>query len=142
MKSYMPRKEDLEREWYVIDAEDKVVGRLASEIVKVLSGKNKPIYTPHLDTGDYVIVINADKMKLTGKKLEQGSYKYHTLHPGGLKEVSYKQMMNEKPERLLEIAVKGMLPKNKIGRKMVRKLKIYSGSEHNHEAQQPKTLEI
>ncbi len=142
MKSYMAKTDDVQRKWYVIDAEGKVLGRLATEIATVLSGKHKPIYTPHVDTGDFVIVINADKVKLTGKKLEQKKHYYHTGYPGGLKEVPYHRMIQEKPERIIEIAVKGMLPKNKLGRKMIKKMKIYSGAEHNHEAQQPEIYEF
>lgn len=142
MKSYMAKPNEIDRKWYVIDAEGKVLGRLASEIAKILSGKNKPIYTPHVDTGDYVIVINAEKIVLTGKKLEQKSYKYHTGYPGGLKEVSYGKMVKEKPEKVIELAVKGMLPKNSLGRSMGRKLKVYKGPEHNHEAQKPIVYEF
>lgn len=142
MKSYMAKPNEIERKWYVIDAEGKVLGRLASEIAKILSGKNKPIYTPHVDTGDFVIVINADKVVLTGKKLEQKTYKYHTGYPGGLKEISYERMMKEKPEKVIESAVKGMLPKNSLGRSMGKKLKVYRGSEHNHEAQKPVVYEF
>lgn len=142
MKSYMAKPNEIERKWYVIDAEGKVLGRLASEIAKILSGKNKPIYTPHVDTGDYVIVINADKVVLTGKKLEQKFYRYHTGYPGGLKEISYDRMIKEKPEKVIESAVKGMLPKNSLGRSMGKKLKVYRGSEHNHEAQKPVVYEF
>lgn len=142
MKSYMAKPNEIDRKWYVIDAEGKVLGRLASEIAKILSGKNKPIYTPHVDTGDYVIVINAEKIVLTGKKLEQKSYKYHTGYPGGLKEISYGKMVKEKPEKVIELAVKGMLPKNSLGRSMGRKLKVYRGPEHNHEAQKPIVYEF
>lgn len=142
MKSYMAKAEEIQRKWYVIDATDKVLGRLASEVSTILTGKNKPIYTPHVDTGDFVIIINADKMKLTGKKIDQLHHVYHTGHPGGLKEVPYKRLMEERPERIIELAVKGMLPKNKIGRKMIRKMKVYSGAEHKHEAQQPEIYEF
>ncbi len=142
MKSYMAKANEVERKWYIIDAKDKVLGRLASEIATVLSGKHKPIYTPHVDTGDFVIVINAEKVKLTGKKLEQNNYVYHTGYPGGLKEVPYKRLIQEKPEKIIELAVKGMLPKNKIGRQMIKKMKIYSGAEHKHEAQQPEIYEF
>ena len=142
MKSYMAKPNEVERKWYVIDAEGKVLGRLATEVSKILSGKNKPIYTPHVDTGDHVIVINADKIVLTGKKLEQKKYRYHTGYPGGLKEISYDRMVKEKPEKVIELAVKGMLPKNSLGRQMFRKLKVYSGSEHNHEAQKPEVYEF
>ncbi|MBW4827045.1 MAG: 50S ribosomal protein L13 [Clostridiaceae bacterium] len=142
MKSYMAKPNEVERKWYVIDAEGKVLGRLATEVSKILSGKNKPVYTPHVDTGDYVIIINADKIVLTGKKLQQKSYKYHTGHPGGLKEIPYERMVREKPEKVIELAVKGMLPKNSLGRQMFRKLKVYSGPEHNHEAQKPEVYEF
>ncbi len=142
MKSYLPKVDEIERKWYVIDAEGISLGRLSSEIVNILTGKIKPIYTPHLDTGDYVIVINAEKVKLTGKKLDQGEYIYHTGHPGGIKRVSYRRLIEENPERLIEITVKGMLPKNKLGRQMGKKLKVYSGDTHNHEAQTPEVYEI
>ena len=142
MKSYMAKPNEIERKWYVIDAEGKVLGRLATEIASILRGKHKPIYTPHVDTGDFVIIINADKVKLTGKKLEQKQYRYHTGYPGGLKSVSYERMMKEKPERVIQLAVKGMLPKNSLGRQMIKKLKVYSGPEHNHEAQQPEVYEF
>lgn len=142
MKSYMAKPNEIERKWYVIDAEGKVLGRLATEVAGILRGKHKPIYTPHVDTGDFVIIINADKIKLTGKKLEQKQYRYHTGYPGGLKSVSYERMMNENPERAIQLAVKGMLPKNSLGRQMFRKLKVYSGPEHNHEAQQPEAYEF
>lgn len=142
MKSFMAKTDEINRKWYVIDAEDKVLGRLASEISTILTGKHKPTYTPHLDTGDYVIVINADKIKLTGNKLNQMNHVYHTGYPGGLKEVPYSRLIEEKPERIVELTVKGMLPKSSLGKKMIRKLKVYSGSEHNHEAQQPEVYEI
>ncbi len=142
MKSFMAKTNEIDRKWYVIDAEDKVLGRLATEVATILSGKNKPIYTPHVDTGDFVIIINADKVKLTGKKLEQKTHFYHTGYPGGGKEISYKRMMAEKPQMAIELAVKGMLPKNSLGRKMIKKLKVYSGAEHNHEAQQPEIYEF
>lgn len=137
MKSFMAKTNEIDRKWYIIDAEGKVLGRLATEIATILSGKNKPIYTPHVDTGDFVIVLNADKIKLTGKKLDQKNYSYHTGHPGGLKQVPYRRMMAEKPEKVVQLAVKGMLPKSSLGRNMIKKLKVYSGTEHNHEAQQP-----
>jgi len=142
MKSYMAKKNEIDRKWYIIDAEGKVLGRLASEIATILSGKNKPIYTPHVDTGDFVIVINADKIKLTGKKLEQKNYVYHTGYPGGLREIPYERMIKEKPEKIIELAVKGMLPKNRLGRKMIKKLKVYAGAEHKHEAQKPEIYEF
>ncbi len=142
MKSFMAKTDEINRKWYIIDAEDKVLGRLASEISTILTGKHKPTYTPHLDTGDYVIVINADKVKLTGKKLDQMNHVYHTGYPGGLKEVPYSRLIEEKPERIIELTVKGMLPKSSLGKKMIKKLKVYRGSEHNHEAQQPEIYEI
>ncbi len=142
MKSFMAKPNEVERKWYVIDAEDLVLGRLSTEVASILRGKNKPIYTPHVDTGDYVIVINADKIKLTGKKLSQKQYRYHTGYPGGLRSIPYSRMMVENPEKAVMLAVKGMLPKNALGRQMIKKLKVYSGSEHNHEAQQPEVYEI
>jgi large subunit ribosomal protein L13 len=142
MKTFMPKAEAVERKWYIVDAEGQTLGRLSSEIAKVLIGKNKPIYTPHVDTGDHVVVINADKVVLTGKKLEQKLYRYHTGHPGGLKEIKYKDMMKNKPEEVVMHAVKGMLPKNKLGRKMLKKLRVYRGSEHKHEAQKPEVIEF
>lgn len=142
MKSFMAKTNEVDRKWYVIDAEGKVLGRLATEVATILSGKHKPIYTPHVDTGDFVIIINADKVKLTGKKLLQKNYSYHTGYPGGLKQISYERMMAEKPEKVIELAVKGMLPKSSLGRKMIKKLKVYSGAEHNHQAQQPEIYEF
>ncbi len=142
MKSYMAKANEVERKWYIIDAEDKVLGRLATEIATILRGKNKPIYTPHVDTGDFVIVINADKVKLTGRKLEQKKYSYHTGYPGGLRQVSYGELMEKNPEKIIELAVKGMLPKNSLGRQMYRKLKVYRGTEHGHEAQKPEVYEF
>lgn len=142
MKTYMANPQYIERNWYVIDATGHTLGRLASEVAKILRGKNKPIYTPHVDTGDNVIIINADKIKLTGKKLEQKFYRWHTGHPGGLKELNYKEMMTNKPEMAFTLAVKGMLPKNTLGRQMLKKLRVYRGTEHNHEAQKPEVLEI
>lgn len=142
MKSYMAKTNEVERKWYVIDAENKVLGRLATEVSTILTGKNKPIYTPHVDTGDFVIIINAEKIKLTGKKLDQLNHTYHTGYPGGLKEVPYKRLIQEKPERIIELAVKGMLPKNKIGRQMFKKLKVYKGPEHKHQAQEPEIYEF
>jgi len=140
MKTFMPNAETVERKWYVVDAEGQTLGRLASEIAKVLTGKNKPIYTPHVDTGDFVIVINSDKVVLTGKKLDQKLYRWHTGHPGGLREVKYRDMMAKKPEEVVMHAVKGMLPKNTLGRKMLTKLRVYKGTDHNHDAQKPEVL--
>lgn len=142
MKTYMPNEDSVVRKWYAVDATEHTLGRLASEVACILSGKNKPIYTPHVDTGDHVIVMNVDKVVLTGKKLDQKLYRWHTGHPGGLKEVKYRDMMQNKPEEVFMHAVKGMLPKNKIGRQMLKKLRVYKGSEHNHEAQQPEVLVI
>ena len=142
MKTFMAKPGEVERKWYVVDATDMVLGRLASNVAAVLRGKNKPIFTPNVDTGDYVIIINCDKVRLTGKKLEQKYYRYHTGYIGGLKEVQYKALMAKKPVLAVELAVKGMLPKNSIGRKMFKKLKAYAGSEHPHQAQQPIELKF
>ena len=142
MKTYMAKPAEVERKWYVVDATDMVLGRLASQVEMVLRGKNKPTFTPNVDTGDYVIVVNADKVRLTGKKLEKKYYRYHTGYIGGLKEVQYKKLMAEKPEFVVYKAVKGMLPKNSIGRTMIKKLHVYAGSEHNHQAQQPVELKF
>ncbi|MGB9680004.1 MAG: 50S ribosomal protein L13 [Thermoanaerobacteraceae bacterium] len=142
MKTYMPKPNEIEKKWYIIDAEGKVLGRLASQVAKILTGKNKPTYSPSVDTGDYVIVINADKVVLTGNKLEDKYYKYHTGYPGGLKEIQYKKLLQNKPELVFYHAVKGMLPKNKLGRHMIKKLKVYKGSEHEHQAQKPEKLDI
>jgi large subunit ribosomal protein L13 len=141
MKSYNAKPQEIERKWYVIDASGKTLGRLSSEIASILRGKRKPIYTPHVDTGDYVIVINAENIVLTGKKLEQKYYKYHTGYAGGLREVRYDKLMEKNPEKIISLAVKGMLPKNSLGRQMFKKLKVYRGSEHNHEAQKPEVYE-
>ncbi len=140
MKSFMASTATVERKWYVVDATGYTLGRLASEIAKVLRGKNKPIYTPHIDTGDYVIVINADKIKVTGKKLLQKIYYNHSDYVGGMKETSLKEMLEKKPERVIELAVKGMLPKGPLGREMYTKLHVYAGAEHPHAAQQPEVL--
>lgn len=142
MKSFLAKPQEIERKWYIIDAEGKTLGRLASEVAKILRGKHKPIYTPHVDTGDHVIIINAEKIVLTGKKLEQKYYRYHTGYPGGLREVPYRKLMAENPEKAVFLAVKGMLPKNRLGRKMIKKLRVYRGSEHNHQAQKPEIYEI
>ena len=142
MKTYMAKPAEVERKWYVVDATDMVLGRLASQVAMVLRGKNKPTFTPNVDTGDYVIIINADKVRLTGKKLEKKYYRYHTGYIGGLKEVQYKKLMAEKPEFVVYKAVKGMLPKNAIGRTMIKKLHVYAGNEHNHQAQQPFELKF
>ncbi|ABR50515.1 ribosomal protein L13 [Alkaliphilus metalliredigens QYMF] len=142
MKSYMAKTNEVERKWFIVDAEGKTLGRLSSEIAKILTGKNKPEYTPHVDTGDFVIVVNAEKVVLTGKKLDQESYTYHTGHPGGLKQISFRRMLAEKPELLTYHAVKGMIPKTRLGRQMLKKLKVYAGENHDHEAQQPQALEL
>ncbi len=142
MKSFMAKAAEVDRKWYVIDATDKVLGRLASEVASILKGKKKPIYTPHVDTGDFVIVINADKIKLTGNKWNQKIHVRHTGYPGGRKEVVYSQLRDKHPERIVEYAVKGMLPKNRLGRKMYTKLKVYAGEEHPHQAQQPEVYEF
>ncbi len=142
MKSFIAKPKEVERKWYIIDAEGKKLGQLSTQIATILRGKHKPTYTPHVDTGDHVIVINADKIELTGKKLEQKTYKYHTGHPGGLKEIPYKKIMAENPEKAVFLAVKGMLPKNSLGRKMIKKMKVYKGTEHKHQAQSPEMLEI
>ena len=140
MNSYMANPDKVERKWYVVDADGQTLGRLASEIAKVLRGKNKPIYTPHIDTGDYVIVVNADKIKVTGKKLDQKIYYRHSDYVGGMKEFTLREMMDRKPERVIELAVKGMLPKGPLGRAMIKKLHVYAGPEHNHAAQKPEVL--
>ena len=142
MKTYMAHAETVERKWYVVDAAGVPLGRLASRVASVLRGKNKPTYTPNVDTGDFVIVINTDKTVLTGKKLENKFYRYHTGYIGGLKEISYKKMMAEKSDLAVYEAVKGMLPKNSLGRQMLKKLKVYKGAEHNHAAQKPEELKV
>ncbi len=140
MNSFMANPDKIERKWYVVDAEGCTLGRLASEVASVLRGKNKPVFTPHVDTGDYVIVINAEKIKVTGKKLDQKIYSSHSDYVGGMKETTLREMMNKKPERVIELAVKGMLPKGPLGRQMIKKLHVYAGAEHGHEAQKPEVL--
>ena len=142
MKTFMANAANVERKWYVVDAEGKTLGRLAAEVSKVLRGKHKPTFTPHVDTGDHVVVINADKVELTGKKLVQKTYFRHSGYVGGTSFTTAGKMMAEKPERVIELAVKGMLPKNRLGRQMYRKLKVYRGAVHPHAAQQPEVLEI
>ena len=142
MKTFMAKAEEVKRKWYVVDAEGKHLGRLASEVAKILRGKHKPEYTPYVDTGDYVIILNADQVVLTGKKLDQKYHRYHTGWPGGLKEIKYRHFMQKSPEKAVELAIKGMLPKNSLGRAMFRKLKVYKGDKHNHEAQKPEKLEL
>ena len=140
MQTYMANPDKIERKWYVVDAEGCTLGRLASGVASVLRGKNKPQFTPHVDTGDYVIVVNADKIKVTGKKLEQKIYYNHSDYVGGMKETTLKEMLAKKPERVIELAVKGMLPKGPLGRSMYTKLFLYAGPEHKHEAQKPEAL--
>ncbi len=142
MKSFTVKKEQVEHKWVLVDAQDAILGRMASRIAPILMGKNKPTYTPHVDTGDFVIVINADKIKVTGKKADTKQYDYYTHFPGGHKYVSFADMMAKKPERVIELAVRRMLPKNKLGRKMLKKLKVYRGSEHEHQAQKPEKIEL
>ncbi len=139
-KSYVAK--DVEKKWYLVDASGKVLGRLANKIAVVLMGKHKPTYTPHVDTGDYVVVVNADKIVLTGKKLDQKKYYRHSGYPGGLKELTARQMFGKHPEKVIYLAVRRMLPKNKLGRHMLRKLKVYAGPEHPHQAQKPEPLEF
>ena len=140
MKTYMANPDKIERKWYVVDAEGQTLGRLSAEIAKVLRGKNKPVFTPHIDTGDYVIVVNAAKVKVTGKKLDQKVYYHHSDYVGGMKETTLREMMAKKPEAVIELAVKGMLPKGPLGRTMIKKLHVYAGAEHAHEAQKPEVL--
>ena len=140
MKTFMASPATIERKWYVVDATDMTLGRLASEVAKVLRGKNKAIFTPHIDTGDYVIVINAEKIKVTGKKLDQKIYYHHSDYVGGMKETTLREKLNKKPEEVIELAVKGMLPKGPLGRQMYTKLFVYAGPEHKHEAQKPEVL--
>jgi large subunit ribosomal protein L13 len=142
MKTYTPRPQDIERQWWVVDAEDRVLGRLATEIASILRGKHKPMFSPHLDTGDYVVVINAEKVRLTGNKPTQKAYFRHTGYMGGEKFIPVAEVLEKHPERVIELAVKGMLPKNNLGRLMRRKLKAYAGPEHPHAAQLPRELEI
>jgi large subunit ribosomal protein L13 len=142
MKTYQAKKEDFEHKWYLVNAEGKVLGRLSTELAKILRGKNKPTYTPHLDTGDFVIVVNAGKVTLTGKKMKDKIYYHHTGYPGGIKEMNAEKLLARKPTEMIRMAVRGMLPKNSLGRQMLRKLKIYAGPKHPHEAQEPISLEL
>ena len=142
MKTFMANPATIERKWYVIDASGQNLGRLSSEVAKILRGKNKPDFTPHEDTGDYVIVVNAEKIKVTGKKLNQKIYYHHSAYVGGMKETDLKTMIAKKPEKVIELAVKGMLPKGPLGRKMIKKMFVYAGPEHPHQAQKPEALEI
>jgi large subunit ribosomal protein L13 len=142
MKTFVAKEHEIEKKWYLIDAKEKVLGRLASEIASILRGKNKPIFTPHMDAGDYVVVINADKVILTGGKMEKKMYYHHSGYVGGLKKTTAKEMLLKKPENLIKFAVKGMLPKNSLGRRQLTKLKVYAGQDYPHQAQQPEKLEI
>ncbi|MEH8019710.1 MULTISPECIES: 50S ribosomal protein L13 [Rheinheimera] len=142
MKTFTAKPESVTRDWYVVDATDKTLGRIATEIASRLRGKHKPEYTPHVDTGDYIIVVNAEKVAVTGAKAQNKMYYSHTGFPGGIKEISFEKLIAKKPEMVLELAVKGMLPKGPLGRAMFRKLKVYAGAEHQHAAQQPQVLDI
>lgn len=142
MKTYMANPDKVEKKWYVIDAEGKTLGRLSSEVAKILRGKNKPEFTPHVDCGDYVIVVNAEKIRVTGKKLDQKIYYAHSEYVGGMKEATLKEMMAKKPEKVIELAVKGMLPKGPLGRSMIKKLFVYAGPDHKHQAQKPEALTV
>jgi large subunit ribosomal protein L13 len=142
MKTYSPKAKDIEREWWVIDASDKTLGRVAAQVANLLMGKHKPIYAPHIDTGDYVVVVNAAKVKITGRKAEQKIYYRHSGYPGGLKSPSFKEVFSRKPARVVELAVKGMLPHNRLGTAMFKKLKVYPGNEHPHQAQVRKKVTV
>lgn len=142
MKTYSVKQADIARDWYLVDAEGVVLGRLASELAKILKGKNKPMYSPHLDVGDHVVVVNADKVVLTGDKAEKKKYYRHSGYPGGLREISYGALMRDKPELVVEKAVRGMLPKNRLGRSMLKKLHVYAGPHHPHQAQKPRSLDL
>ncbi len=142
MKTYIPKLAEIERKWCLVDAEGKILGRLASRLAQILSGKDKPIYTPHMDVGDFVVVINAEKVKVTGGKEKKKIYYRHTGYPGGLKERTYEKLLSLRPEDIIRKAVRGMIPKNKLGRQMFKKLKVYAGSEHPHQAQRPEKLDF
>jgi len=142
MKTFMAKKNEIEQKWLLVDADGAILGRMAARIAPILMGKNKPQYTSNVDVGDYVIVVNAKKVKLTGKKAQQKEYDYYTHHPGGHKYISFAEMMAKKPEKVIELAVRRMLPKNKIGREMLKKLKVYRGPEHDHQAQKPEKIEL
>ncbi|MEJ2181285.1 MAG: 50S ribosomal protein L13 [Gammaproteobacteria bacterium] len=142
MKTFSAKPAEVRRDWYVIDATDKTLGRMATEIARRLRGKHKAEYTPHVDTGDYIVVVNAEKVNVTGNKVQDKMYHRHTGYPGGLKSMSFEKMVQRAPESIIELAVKGMLPKNPLGRAMIKKLKVYAGPDHSHTAQQPKALEI
>ena len=142
IKTYTPKPEDIQREWLVVDAKDQTLGRLASQIAHLLRGKHKPIFSPHMDVGDYVIVINCDKVRVTGRKLDQKNYYWHSGYPGGIRSRTLREQLDKYPERVIEAAVRGMLPKNKLGRQMIKKLKVYKGDSHPHAAQKPKVYEL
>ena len=142
MSTFSAKPTDIKHDWYIVDAEDLVLGRLASQVAQILRGKHKPIYTPHMDTGDFVVIINAEKVRLTGNKADSKSYFRHTGFPGGQRHTSYKELMEKRPEEVVTKAVKGMVPHNRLGRQIMKKLKVYAGTEHPHEAQQPKPLVI
>jgi large subunit ribosomal protein L13 len=142
IKTYTPKPEDIQREWLVVDAKDQTLGRLASQIAHLLRGKHKPMFSPHMDVGDYVIVINCDKVRVTGRKLDQKNYYWHSGYPGGLRSRTLREQMDRYPERVIEAAVRGMLPKNKLGRQMIKKMKVYKGDSHPHAAQKPKMYEL
>jgi large subunit ribosomal protein L13 len=142
IKTYTPKPEDIQREWLVVDAKDQTLGRLASQIAHLLRGKHKPMFSPHVDVGDYVIVINCDKVRVTGRKLDQKNYYWHSGYPGGLRSRTLREQMDKYPERVIEAAVRGMLPKNKLGRQMIKKMKVYKGDSHPHAAQKPKVYEL
>lgn len=142
VKTYVPKESEIERNWYIVDAEDAVLGRLATEVASILRGKHKPQFTPHLDAGDYVIVVNAEKVRVTGAKENQKMYYRHSRYPGGLRSMTFNQMIEKHPERVIEAAVRGMLPKNALGRRMLRKLRVFTGPDHPHAAQQPIELNV
>ena len=142
MKTYSPKQGDIKREWHLVDAKGKTLGRIATKIADILRGKNKPMFSPHLDCGDYVVVINAKEIKLTGNKLAQKTYQRHTRYPGGFREITAEKLLQQKPEKLLEKAIYGMIPPTKIRKDILKKLKVYAGNEHNHGAQNPKPLEL
>ncbi len=142
MKTFSAKPHEIKREWFVVDAQGQTLGRLATRVATILRGKHKPIYTPHVDCGDYVIVVNASKINVTGQKLDKKIYYRHSMYPGGLRQVSLRRQLQIHPDRIIEAAVRGMLPKNRLGRKMFKKLKIYAGADHPHQAQQPKSLEL
>ena len=142
MRTFTQKQEEIERNWYIVDAEGETLGRLASRIAPILKGKHKPIYTPHLDCGDFVIIVNAEKVRVTGRKMDQKLYHRHSGYPGGLRSISLKDQLAKHPERVLQAAIRGMLPKNRLGRRMLKKLKVYAGDSHPHQAQQPRPLEL